>query len=179
LEAAHEEFARFGYHGASMRRIAVAAECSEPLIYKMFADKQRLFAALLDHVSHQIETAIDGVLTAPGDPLTNWVNFLEVGMASEHYARMIRFRMLAITVDEPAIKEALALGAGRLHSRVATALETAKEMKSVRPDVDSEYVTWMWLGITLAASFREGIGATDGFSGMKQHAITFLEGLRP
>lgn len=172
LEAAHEEFAHSGYHGASMRRIALAAECSEPLIYKMFADKQQLFAALLDHISQQIETAIDAVLTAPGDPLTNWVQFLDVGMASEHYARMMRFRMLAISVDEPAIQAVLARGVGRLHDRVAAALVTAKEMKAVRHDVDAEYVAWMWLGITLAASFREGIGAAEGFAGMKPHAVT-------
>lgn len=178
LAAAHEEFAQRGYYGASVRRIAEQADCSEPLVYKMFGDKQQLFAALLDHIAAAMEAAIDRALNAPGDPLENWIAFLEHGMASEDYARMVRFRMLAITVDEPTVQAALAAGMDRMRERVQVALARAVELGTVNADFDAEYVAWMWLGITLAASFRDGVGAPGGFQGMHAHAVTFLRSLQ-
>jgi AcrR family transcriptional regulator len=179
LDAARGEFARSGYHGASTARIAEAARCSEPMLYKHFAGKQALFAAVLDSVSTIMEETIDEVLGGPGDPLTNWINFLPGAMSSPLYAEMVGLRKLAITlVDEPAVAASLRAGNDRLHRRVALAVGRCQDKNTMRADVDPEYVAWMWLGITLVASYRNAL-EEGGFQGMASHAQRFLESLRP
>lgn len=177
LRAARGEFSRSGFHGASTARIAAAAGCSEPMLYKHFAGKQALFGAVLTEVSTAMEAQIDEALSQPGDPLENWLAFLPGAMGSALYAEMVGLRKLAVTLDEPQILDELRAGTERLHERARNAIRRAKQEGTVRPDVDPDYVAWMWLGITLAASFRHSIGDPQGFAGMHPHAETFLRSL--
>ncbi|WP_420860610.1 alpha/beta fold hydrolase [Algirhabdus cladophorae] len=48
LRAAHAEFCDAGFDGASMDRLARAADVSKPTLYQYFNDKEGLFAAVLD-----------------------------------------------------------------------------------------------------------------------------------
>ncbi|MDG2451959.1 MAG: alpha/beta fold hydrolase [Paracoccaceae bacterium] len=48
LQAAHTEFCDAGFDGASMDRLAQAADVSKPTLYQYFGDKEGLFAAVLD-----------------------------------------------------------------------------------------------------------------------------------
>ncbi len=58
LEAALEVFSRFGYRGATNKRIAAAAGGIAPgLIYHYFADKQALFRAALEGVFPLLQMA--------------------------------------------------------------------------------------------------------------------------
>ncbi|MFC7588857.1 TetR/AcrR family transcriptional regulator [Nonomuraea antimicrobica] len=47
IDAAEQAIHEFGIAGATTRRIAVQAACSEALIYKHFAGKEELFLAVL------------------------------------------------------------------------------------------------------------------------------------
>lgn len=49
LQAALKCFARCGYAAASVQEIVDAAQVSKPVLYYYFADKARLFQALVDH----------------------------------------------------------------------------------------------------------------------------------
>lgn len=180
VDAARREFARTGYHGASTSRIAATAECSEPMLYKHFSGKQALFLAVLREVSATMEGAIDAVLSAEGDPLANWLEFLPGAMESTLYAEMVGLRKLAVTlVDEPEILECLSLGTERLLHRVRRAVDRGLELGTVRGDVDAEYVAWMWLGLTLAASYRSSIEGGDTLASMLPHAQQFIRSLAP
>jgi AcrR family transcriptional regulator len=175
VQAARREFARGGYHGASTARIATAAGCSEPMLYKHFAGKQALFTAVLEEVSATMEASIDDVLSRPGDPIRNWLEFLPGAMESELYAEMVGLRKLAVTlVDEPDILDTLQGGTRRLVERVHMAVARGRELGTVRHDIDADYVAWMWLGITLAASFRNSIEGRGGFAAMLPHAERFI-----
>lgn len=178
LSAARSEFARTGYHGASTARIAAAAGCSEPMLYKHFAGKHALFAAVLDEASAAMEADIDEVLSAPGDPLANWLAFLPDAMGSPVYAEMVGLRKLAVTlVHEPEIRQSLIDGTERLQTRVHSALERCREHGTVDGEVDAEYVAWVWFGITLAASFRQSIYGDGGFASMLPHADRFIRSI--
>jgi len=150
------------------------------MLYKHFSSKHELFCAVLDEVSQTMESSIDGVLSAPGDPLDNWLAFLPVAMRSEAYAEMVGLRKLAVAVvGEPVIRKMLAEGTDRLAMRVRDACARSKSMGRMRDDIDADYVTWIWLGITLAASYRQSIEGPGGFSGMLPHAKSFIDSLRP
>ena len=62
LDAARAVFARNGFHGAGTSEIARRAGCSEPMLYKHFASKQALFAAVLDDATTQLKARIHSML---------------------------------------------------------------------------------------------------------------------
>jgi AcrR family transcriptional regulator len=179
LTAARREFSRSGFHGASTACIARSACCSEPMLYKHFASKQTLFAATLEHVNRVMGDSIDVILEAPGDPLDAWQRFLPVAMTSELYAEMVAMRKLAVTVaDEPSVQEELRRSDELLHERVRRLVQRCIDLGSVHPEVDPEYVAWMWLGITLVGSYRQTVEGPGGFAGMLPVAQRFMDSLR-
>jgi AcrR family transcriptional regulator len=180
LMAARGEFSRSGFHGASTARIARAAGCSEPMLYKHFSSKQALFAATLEHVNQVMGDSIDNILSSPGDPLDAWRAFLPVALTSDLYAEMVAMRKLAVTVvDVPEVRQELARSTAQLHDRVERVIARCVELGTVHPDVDPAYVAWMWLGITLVGSYRETVEGHGGFAGMLPVAERFMDSLRP
>lgn len=61
LEAAVEELAAHGYHGARMSRIARRAGTAHGTLYVYFADKADLLAALYEAAAAELEPALMGV----------------------------------------------------------------------------------------------------------------------
>jgi AcrR family transcriptional regulator len=57
LDAATEEFARFGLGGARVDRIAARAGANKRMLYYYFGDKDRLFLAVLEHAYARIRRA--------------------------------------------------------------------------------------------------------------------------
>lgn len=178
LAAARREFARAGYHGASTARIAQAAGCSEPMLYKHFSGKQALFAETLAEVYLVIEARFDALFAQEGDMFVNLHSRLPAIMADAAYAEMMQLRKLAITlVAEPAVHGALVDIEHRHMRRVSDAVIKAIEAGTARPEIEPEYVAWMWTGIVLAACQREAM-EPRGFVHMLPHALTFLDSLR-
>lgn len=178
LAAARREFARAGYHGASTARIAQAAGCSEPMLYKHFSGKQALFAETLADVYLVIEARFDALFAQDGDMFVNLHAQLPPIMADPAYAEMMQLRKLAITlVTETAVHDALVDIERRHLKRVADAVAKAIAAGTARPDVDPDYVAWMWTGTVLAACQREAM-EPGGFVHMLPHALTFLDSLR-
>ncbi|MCW2972797.1 MAG: TetR family transcriptional regulator [Thermoleophilia bacterium] len=178
LAAARREFARAGYHGASTARIAQAAGCSEPMLYKHFSGKQALFAETLADVYLVIEARFDALFAQEGDMFVNLHRQLPPIMADAAYAEMMQLRKLAITLaTEPAVHDALIDIERRHLHRVSEAVSKAIAAGTARPDVDPDYVAWMWTGIVLAACQREAM-EPRGFVLMLPHALTFLDSLR-
>jgi AcrR family transcriptional regulator len=69
LDAALTEFAAFGFHGASTRRIAAAAGTHQPQINYHFESKEALWQAAVDHLFERLDRAVAEFL---GDDRTGW-----------------------------------------------------------------------------------------------------------
>ncbi|HUD31350.1 MAG TPA: TetR/AcrR family transcriptional regulator [Novosphingobium sp.] len=76
LEAAIAAFAQAGYEGASLRRIAGAAEVDAALIVHVFGSKARLWQACVDTVADRLISALDGARFRPGGSLVEAVECL-------------------------------------------------------------------------------------------------------
>lgn len=75
LDAAILEFAREGLAGARTDAIARAARVNKALLYYYFADKEALYAAVLDHVFTGLRERILAVLDRdlpPGEQILAW-----------------------------------------------------------------------------------------------------------
>ncbi|UNK69332.1 TetR/AcrR family transcriptional regulator [Microbacterium sp. H1-D42] len=69
LSASARLFAARGYSGASLEDIGAAVGISGPAVYRHFAGKQALLAALLVGVSERLVAGGDAVSAAAGSPL--------------------------------------------------------------------------------------------------------------
>ncbi|WP_199442675.1 TetR/AcrR family transcriptional regulator [Umezawaea beigongshangensis] len=61
LEAAVACFARKGFYGTTTQEIAERAGISQPYVYRLFANKQALFASVVDHVSELMASTLTRV----------------------------------------------------------------------------------------------------------------------
>jgi len=65
-DAALEEFAEYGFHGATMRRIAAAAGLSSGLLYHYFPSKAKAFRHLVDFALDGSLAGLRAAMAAPG-----------------------------------------------------------------------------------------------------------------
>ena len=72
LQAAYDEFLRRGYHGTSMRQIAAAAGVAVGGIYNHFANKEAIFAAVLD-ANHPYHVILPALEQTQGDSLEDFM----------------------------------------------------------------------------------------------------------
>jgi TetR/AcrR family transcriptional repressor of mexJK operon len=99
LEAATDAFLSKGYDGTSMDDIATLAAVSKPTVYKYFADKERLFAAIAlastDQVVDLVRLISDALAdTSDVEQNLNWLARRFIGVLME--PRMLRLRRLII-----------------------------------------------------------------------------------
>jgi TetR/AcrR family acrAB operon transcriptional repressor len=69
LDAAECEFGRRGVSRTSLNDIAQAAGVTRGAVYWHFKDKADLFNAMMDRVTLPLESELEGVAEAPGDPI--------------------------------------------------------------------------------------------------------------
>ena len=72
VEAAADEFARVGYDGARIERIAEAAGCNRSLVYHYFAGKPALFEAALDEAAEHREQQMAAQPATLAEGLVYW-----------------------------------------------------------------------------------------------------------
>ena len=67
LDAAAEEFGRYGYAGAALSRVAAGAGVSKPLVLNYFGSKDGLYVACVERAGANLIERIERVLSA-GEP---------------------------------------------------------------------------------------------------------------
>jgi AcrR family transcriptional regulator len=181
LNAARHEFARKGFRGAGTADIAARCGCSEPMLYKHFASKQELFAAVLTHTGALMGQRVDALLDESGDSVTTaLVEVAELAATDELIVEVMRLRMLAASlVDEPPVREALEQNMGFMRARIVAMLMRARDRGEVRADLDLEHVAWLWVGFTLACGFRHALEPERALEQSPLLARTFVQMLTP
>jgi AcrR family transcriptional regulator len=65
LDAAVTCFARRGFYGTTTQEIAQQAGISQPYVYRLFENKQTLFASAVDHVSDRMAHTLTTLAASP------------------------------------------------------------------------------------------------------------------
>lgn len=165
IEAAVGEFARVGYQGATIARIAAAAGCSEPNLYKHFSDKRELLVACLQHTEDEVEARLDEIV-AGEDRVRAFLDYVD---GSDAYREMHLLRMLCCTLpDDAELIDHLRGGTERLLNRFSAGIERGKAAGTVASDADADYVAWTWLAITLAACYATTIHGPGHYAKVMQ-----------
>lgn len=179
LAAARTVFAKHGFHGASTAEIARLADCSEPMLYKHFASKQALFAAVLVDATTQLKARIHSMLEDCGSGLEQMVRMVSRLAHDPVMIEVSRLRMLAITLaHEPEIRSALEASVTEMRHRVVSSVRAMQAAGSARPDIDAEQIGWLWLGFILASGFRMALEGPEVADHLQEIPETLLALLR-
>lgn len=167
LEAAVECFARKGFYGTTTGEIAERAGISQPYIYRLFADKQALFAGAVFLVSEVMTKALTGyVAEADLAPRTPEAALRTARSAYQALIRdrvILRFLMHAnCAAEEPLVGEAVRWC-------------YAKQVELVRQIVGSDEAVRQWFG----AGMLENVAVTLGLAGIDEPWAHTLSGRSP
>ena len=102
LEVAEVQFARGGYQGVGMRRLAAAVGLSKSALFHHFPTKLELYEEVLDRVLERLELAQDGGASSCGGPverLDAWIDSLVRSLANEIPSARLLIR--AMLEEEP------------------------------------------------------------------------------
>lgn len=146
IRAATRAFAKYGYAGATTKRLAEEAGVSEGLFYHYFPGKRRLLAIIRDRVFADVRTAIKlDPSVMPGRCAEQIVRAL---LASFRTHREF-WRMALFNQGESAVRATLETEMTRLADEVQRALERALERDGARkPKIESELLFATIDGVT-------------------------------
>ena len=102
LELAAVHFARSGYRGVGMRRLAADVGLSKSALFHHFPTKLELYGEVLDRVLERLEFALDAGRTSLGGPverLEAWIDSLVRSLAEE--IPSARLLMRTLVEEEP------------------------------------------------------------------------------
>lgn len=130
LHAAGRIFARQGYAAASMEDIAFEAGIGKPTVYRYFAGKEDLFAAVISEALDDLEKRLDEALLLPGTFEQRLIRLIGemVPTFRTHFAA-IR------TVDEPETsrRRLFRQRRGHLETRLRAVIEEAQARGEAQP----------------------------------------------
>lgn len=121
LTGALSSFLEFGYHGATMRTIAVRAHLSVPGLYHYYPSKQDMLVALLDLTMHDLRARTEAALAEADDALGRFTRLVECLALFHTHRRELAFvgasemrslapgargRVAALRIDEQRLVDA-------------------------------------------------------------------------
>ncbi len=179
LDAARTIFAKSGFHGASTARIAQAAGCSEPLVYKLFPTKQALFAAVIEDSAVLLRERI-GLCFSTATPADRYGAVLDALAEDPVVAEGFRLRALALAlVDEPEIASAVEASLSAAHASTTASIADSQGSGSVRADVAAADVAWLMMGLALLAAQVHALDATGGLARIESVRTSLRQLLEP
>jgi AcrR family transcriptional regulator len=180
LEVSRALFAENGFHATGTTEIAAAAGCSEPIIYKHFASKQALFAAVVEDCALEMRAMLDQTLVDYPDPLDAYAAFARRFVSEPRFIEITRLRTLALSlVHEPEILQALLRLSEMMRGRWAAILEEGQRNGTVRTDLVMEQVCMLGLGLSLTAGYLCALGGDKALTTLGDTVETMIALLRP
>jgi AcrR family transcriptional regulator len=180
IQAARTLFAANGFRGTGTSDIAAAAGCSEPVIYKHFASKQALFAAVLEDCAGFMRARFLAAAEGEGDLFDAYLRFVRGHAGDPRVAELSRLRYLAVTLsDEPEIRAALQAMVEQWQAGVRAAVEVAQANGRIRADADGESVAMLFFGLAQAAGFMSAIEGKQALAPFPRHFDALVDLLTP
>jgi AcrR family transcriptional regulator len=149
------------------------------MLYKHFASKQALFAAVLDDATTQLKARIHSMLEECDSELEGIAAMVGKLAHDDLMIEVSRLRMLAITLtDDPEIRSALERSVSEMRKRVVAAVASMQDRGLARTDVDADQIGWLWLGFVLVGGFRLALEGQEVASELPKIPQTLLTLLR-
>lgn len=181
LEAAETVFAAKGYHGATTREIAQAADVSEGTLYNYFANKRDLFVGVMLGRTDELVSAIAGV---QADSVEGAMVELLAGQFTRmrthrHFRLFLQEARLDPELNRTLVQEVLPR-IGQEVERLMAALMAAGVMRRVDPEI----ANWTLISAVVGLALFSDLGAAPLLATISAQALAeqvsdiFINGLR-
>lgn len=181
LEAAETVFAAKGYHGATTREIAQAADVSEGTLYNYFASKRDLFVGVMLGRTDELVSAIAGVKA-------DSVEDAMVELLAGQFTRMRTHRHFRLFLQEARLDpdlnrtlvQAVLPRIGQEVERLMAALMDAGVMRRVDPEI----ANWTLVSAVVGLALFSDLGAAPLLATISAEVLAgqvsdiFIHGLR-
>jgi AcrR family transcriptional regulator len=158
LEQAKKVFARKSYREASTGDLARASGITEPILYKHFGSKKKLYLAVLNRLSEQFQERFRGLVEqrASKDLLDSLNNFLldYRNAAMEEHESIHLLLNAALESNDPEVAEIARAHDHKMYALVYGLLEKAQHQKLISKKLDLSTATWGYLSFMFALQYR-------------------------
>ena len=138
LDIATKEFAKKGYHDASVSNIASKSGISVGAVYKYFDNKQDLFLTIADHSIDRMETLLLGLAKADEDVIIKVEKILrEIIKASREDGILIKIYNNMTAINDKKLAKQFAVEMESMTARIYTeAIIEGQKNGEIRQDID-------------------------------------------
>lgn len=138
IDSATKEFAKKGYHDASIGSIADKAGISVGSIYKYFENKQDLFLTIIDESISRVETLLLGLAKTDEDVMIKVEKILrEIISVSREDEVLIKLYNSMTTINDKKLARQFATEMEKITAEVYTeAIREGQENGEIRKDID-------------------------------------------
>jgi AcrR family transcriptional regulator len=165
VDAALKVFSARSYRGATTAEIAREAGVTEPVLYRHFASKRKLFLACVEEVWRRLQDAVEAELAAEPDPAA-WALAVPRAIATLRRCGLaptqLWLQALGEATEDPEIRTYFRRHVRDVHDYVADVLRRAQEAGGIRADRDVEAEAWIGIGIGLLRSVQDRFGGVLG-----------------
>ncbi len=158
LAQAKKIFAQKGYRGASTGELARASGITEPILYKHFGSKKKLYLAVLAMLSEQFMESFRNLVERRAatdllDSLTNLLIDYRNAAMKEHDNIHLLLNATLESNDPEVAKLTLAHNR-EMYALVHDLLEKAQKQKMVSKQLDLSAAAWGYLSFLFALQYR-------------------------
>lgn len=145
IDAATKEFAKKGYHDASVGNIAAKSGISVGAIYKYFNNKQDLFLTIVDHSIERMETLLMGLAKADEDVLLKVEKILrEIILVSREESTLIKLYNGMTAINDKKLAKQFASEMEEMTARIYTlAIKEGQKSGEIRRDIDPSVAAFL------------------------------------
>ena len=168
LEQAKKVFARKGYLAASTGELARASGITEPILYKHFGSKQKLYLAVLKKLSEEFMQRLRGMVERRSahdllDSLTNlMLDYRNAGMADHDNIHLLLNATLES--NDPEVAQLTQAHNHAMYTLVHGLLEQARKQGLVSSQLDLPAATWGYLSFLFALQYRAKAGIFSDYN---------------
>lgn len=140
LEVATKEFAKKGYHDASISNIASKSGISVGAVYKYFDNKQDLFLTIADHSIDRMEQLLLGLAEADEDVIIKVEKILrEIISASRENGVLVKLYNGMTAINDKKLAKQFAVEMESMTARIYTeAIIEGQKNGEIRKDIDPQ-----------------------------------------
>ena len=177
LRVAQHIFAEENYYGATIAKIAHAADVTEPTIYLYFKDKRDLFLAVIEDCTSFQLSAMKLIIEGTNDLKQAGLNLIRedhrfITQVTSDLEKIIN---MARVINDPEIKARVRRFNTEVHSLVTGYIEKAMAERVIRDDVDPRVLARILMGVVAAMRTMLLLESDEEVDSIFMDAAEFLE----
>lgn len=159
IETATMEFAKKGYHEASVSVIASKAGISVGSVYKYFENKQDLFLTIVDHSISRLENLLSDLAKADEDVIIKVEKIIrEIISASRSDATLIKLYNSMTSINDKKLAHQFAAEMESMTARIYTqAIIEGQKNGEIRKDIDAHVAAFLIDDLFMSLQFSYAV----------------------